>query len=256
MGVFCTLSTSAAIILLVIPGDLCVDIIGGHEVAPHSRPFMAALKGKSFCGGALIKPGWVLTAAHCNLTGGSVTLGAHSLKKREKTQQVIKIAKEIRYPCYSPEGKEHDIMLLQLKKKAKLGNAVKVIRLPTSGDDPEPETTCRVAGWGQTTSNNKKKSDTLREVSVTIISRETCNDEDHYGNKYRITDNMICAGSERGGKDSCQGDSGGPLICNNVMRGITAFGKSPCGNPDGPGVYTRITNQYLQWIRNTIGGDL
>ncbi|KFO13681.1 Granzyme A, partial [Balearica regulorum gibbericeps] len=50
-----------------------------------------------------------------------------------------------------------------------------------------------------------------------------------------------------------QGDSGGPLICNNVIRGITAFGKGKkCGAVDGPGVYTRLTKQYLQWIRKTI----
>lgn len=52
-----------------------------------------------------------------------------------------------------------------------------------------------------------------------------------------------------------QGDSGGPLRCNNVMKGITSFGKrNKCGAADGPGVYTRLTTQYLQWIRKTIGG--
>ncbi|NXS10737.1 GRAA protein, partial [Neodrepanis coruscans] len=255
MGIILSLYTSAAVILLIIRGGLSVDIIGGNEVAPHSRPFMAQIFGpkESFCGGALIKEDWVLTAAHCKMKGGKVVLGAHSLKKREKEKQTFQIANQIPYPCYDSSSKENDIMLIQLKGRAKLNEAVKLISLPNSEDDPKPETICTVTGWGLTQTHQKILSDTLREVNITVISRKICNDKQHYNGKPVITKNMICAGGKK--KDSCHGDSGGPLRCNNVMRGITSFGKpNQCGSADGPGVYTRLTKKYLQWIRRTIGG--
>ncbi|XP_010225013.1 PREDICTED: granzyme A-like [Tinamus guttatus] len=221
---------------------------------------MALIKeknGPNLCGGALIKANWVLTAAHCKTERSEVILGAHSIQGREREKQVFQITKRIPHPCYCPIKQENDIMLLQLKKRAKITKAVKLIPLPDSDDDPKEGTICTVAGWGKTRNNDKESSSTLREVNVTVISRRICNDWKHYKGKPVITENMICAGDRKGGKDSCSGDSGGPLICNGVMRGITSFGKAKhCGAVDGPGVYARLTKQYLQWIRNTIGGDL
>uniref|UniRef100_A0A4W6C8J3 trypsin n=1 Tax=Lates calcarifer TaxID=8187 RepID=A0A4W6C8J3_LATCA len=63
---------------------------------------------------------------------------------------------------------------------------------------------------------------------------------------FRITNNMICAGSIYGGKDSCQGDSGGPLVCNGKFEGIVSWGIG-CAYAYYPGVYTKVRN-YLGWI--------
>lgn len=177
------------------------------------------------------------------------------MKKREKEQQTFKIAESIPYPCYDPSTKENDIMLIKLQGRAKLNKAVKLISLPTSDDDPKPGTICTAAGWGTIANNPYKLPTALMEVNITVIKREICNNKYHYNGKPVITENMICAGAKNGGKDSCNGDSGGPLICNKKLRGITSFGKSKrCGKADSPGVYTRLAERYLEWIRKTIGG--
>ncbi|ELK32444.1 Granzyme B [Myotis davidii] len=103
------------LVFLLAPKAQAVKIIGGHEVKPHSRPYMAFLRirisDRKRCGGFLVREDFVLTAAHCWGRSITVILGAHNIRKRERTQQVIPVKTAIRHPNYHP--KVNDIMLLQ-----------------------------------------------------------------------------------------------------------------------------------------------
>ncbi|KFP78975.1 Mast cell protease 3, partial [Acanthisitta chloris] len=228
------------------------QIVGGHEAQPHSHPYMAYLKlGSSACGGFLVAPDWVMTAAHC--TGNiTVILGAHDVHKPEKSQQVRGVLQYYKHPEYNPESVSNDIMLLkarwfsfsnpplcQLTSKAVLNDYVKTIPLPETGSDLPTGTKCSIAGWGMI--DNDQATDKLFETKVSIYSRRKC-----ILFYPHLDTGMVCAGSFHELKDSSQGDSGGPLVCNKVAQGIVSF-----GHDTPPGVYTRISN-YLPWIKKVL----
>ncbi|XP_002745025.1 granzyme A [Callithrix jacchus] len=249
-------SSLSVVFLLLIPGDVCEKIVGGKEVTPHSRPYMVLLQlnKNNICGGALIEKDWVLTAAHCNLSKRSqVILGAHSIAKKEPEKQIMLVKKAVSYPCYDSTTHKADLQLVQLMKKATINKYVTTLHLPKKGDDVKPGTMCQVAGWGKI-NGMSSRSDTLREVNITIIDRKICNDPKHYNSNPVIGKNMVCAGSHRGGKDTCHGDSGSPLLCGGVFRGVTSFGPMKCGDPQRPGVYILLSQKYLNWIIRTIKG--
>ncbi|XP_009887796.1 PREDICTED: mast cell protease 1A-like [Charadrius vociferus] len=234
-------------------------IIGGSEAKPHSRPYMAYLSIRNVshegtCGGFLIRPDAVLSAAHCvNGTHQSyvsegkvaiiVILGAHNVYK-ELSWQVFHIKHWVIHPNYSRDIDENYIMLLKLNLKAKKTKEVSPIDLPSHNEQVKPETTCEVAGWGDTSIPSKMPS-VLMKADLKVQRGEVC--KASFNNDY-LEQSMICVGDEDGNKASFKGDSGGPLVCNGKAHGIVSYGPKYCIFPE---VFTRVS-YFEPWIRQEL----
>lgn len=223
-------------------------VLHGGPCEQMSHPYQAALytSGHLLCGGVLVHPLWVLTAAHCKKPNLRVYLGKHNIHERESFQEESSVVRAVPHPRYNAATHDQDIMLLRLRRPASLSDRIHPLDLET--DCSANHTTCHILGWGKT--QDGVFPNTIQCAYVHLVPREKC----MQAYPDQITRNMVCAGDEKYGKDSCQGDSGGPLVCGDRLRGLVSWGNIPCGSKDKPGVYTDVC-RYGQWIQRTVQAD-
>ncbi|KAG8525183.1 Granzyme-like protein 2, partial [Galemys pyrenaicus] len=163
-------------------------------------------------------PDFTSILSHLFYSNMTVMLGAHNIRKKENSQQVIPVLRAFPHQDYDAEKHINDIMLLKLEKKARLNRVVKTIALPKSKDWVKPRQVCSVAGWGRM--DGGISSDTLQEVDLEVQDEQKCKKLFHSKFNNSIE---LCVGDPNSKKATGRGDSGGPFVCKDVAQGIVCY---------------------------------
>lgn len=248
-------------------GEVSSRIVGGSDATIEDAPWQVALLNPTAsasdylaqkCGGSIVAPTWILTAAHCVYTNGVVldpqdlAVLAGETTLLDVTGQRRDIVRVIPRSDYDPLTTANDAALLELAEALPLdGTTMAAIDLPTTADPvswPAASTPALITGWGNMSPDSSDYPHTLQKATVAVLTDPTDPVCGQYGADYQPAV-MLCAGAPEA-IDTCQGDSGGPLAVQvgerATLAGITSWGTG-CAQPGFPGVYTRVT-AMVGWL--------
>jgi len=243
-------------------------IIGGSSVSPGEYPWQVDLRT---CGGTIVDPLHVVTAAHCvcrsdsmvrrgDVIGREIAVGNNNPlrnPKKECGKQTRRITSFVVHESYcgkysgcgNQKAFENDIAVLTVDEPFQFNSYVQPACLPPKSYEYRQNADVFVSGFGVSDENSRsnKYPSRLQGVKLPLIETRKC--------FFTIPENMVCAGYEIGGKDSCQGDSGGPLVEFDqeekaTLIGVVSWGYG-CADPGRPGVYAKVA-YFADWLQKQL----
>jgi hypothetical protein len=224
---------------------LRVDTVSGQEVDLYQ------------CGGSLVAPGVILTAAHCveryKDQAASLKVRCGEWNTQNETEPMPHQDRDVElvkvHPEYFGGALFNDVALVFTKQEFVLSQHIDTVCLPQPGESFETES-CFATGWGKDKFGSSGEYQVvLKEVDIPVVEKDYCQESlrnTRLGKRFKLDDSFLCAGGEAG-KDTCRGDGGSPLVCPSkydsssyVQAGVVAWGIG-CGEDGTPGVYADVS---------------